>query len=351
MRTWTYKTVLDDRGPVQVEHGTHRGPGPEESGARSAAGGVERAPGHRARLAPPPDNNMGVEFAVDWLTVTVEATGEAVSEMVGRRLGVDMVWRGYGGNGYRECFMDPASGAKVYCAPAHSGDWETRSTLMLPGTACGWLGVDGIRELLGEIELWHDRAVVNRIDLAFDQTLFDSRTVWEHLKEGGKVRTLAKRDTFRRIEDMAGKGTVYLGSRQSGRMLRIYDKDECTRVEMECKQDRAHAIVAHLMEHDSNEWPALAWSHLLDYVDFSSSWWEVLKQTVGGAIRRAGLTLAVRAQESLARAERFLMLQASSWLSVFTEAKGTEGLDFLLSEGRRRYKQKHRAVLQASLVV
>ena len=350
MHSWAKEVNQMDSGLSEVDRESDRGQPPLDPAMRSAAGGVERGAGSGRCCAPPPANNMGVEFRIDWLTMTVEATGEQLAEVVEDCVGVEMVARGYGGNGYRECFVDHVTGAKVYCSPAHLADWQTRSTMMLPGKACEFLGVDGVRELLNRVETWFGRAVVNRVDLAFDQTEVDSAEVWDHLKSGGQVRTLAKRETFRRIEDMACKGTVYLGSRQSGRMLRVYDKETCCRFELECKKERAHAIVAHLMTLDTDEWAAAAWSHLLDYVDFGATWFAALKHRIGLTAQRAGLTLARRAQLSIERAEQYLMRQAAPLLAMFSEAKGDDSLQFLLSEGRRRYQKRHRVVLAACRV-
>lgn len=299
------------------------------------------------RGASPPVNNMGAEFAVHWLTLTVERPGEWSAELLERRLGVTMERLGYGGQGYRESWRDLVTGARVYGGPAMLRDWETRSTISLPGRACEWLGADGLRELLGEVELFADRVRCTRIDLAWDHACFRPAELWAYLQSGGKVRTDAKRSTFRHIEDIEGVGTVYLGSRQSQRMLRVYDRGEVCRVELECKSDRAHAVLSTMMEVDTAKWSDCAWSHLLDYVELPAVWWQALCQAVGSAIVRAGLTLGRRSELTLKRAENWLRLQAGPILAVYTAIRGRHALMRIAYDSRPRLGRRHRALLAA----
>lgn len=119
-------------------------------------------------------------------------------------------------------------------------------SVILDGECCRSLRSEGrfftIVRQLAEIE----GARCSRIDLAFD---VDSRSVLDlaHAAvRAGAFVSPANRNSWRTVEGGDGGLTVYLGSRQSERFLRIYDKaaqqktgGEWTRFELEVKGERA----------------------------------------------------------------------------------------------------------------
>src|SRR5208283_250271 len=110
--------------------------------------------------------------------------------------------------------------------------------------------------------------------------------------KAGKVKSLAKRKTLKAEQSPfdpkdngeIGTYTVYFGSRQSERMIRVYDRRGFTRLELEMKGKRADLVAKQILQSsDVSEWYPIALSHLLDFVNFDMPWWEEFVNGVGRA--------------------------------------------------------------------
>jgi len=80
-------------------------------------------------------------------------------------------------------------------------------------------------------KLQTDRFAIKRLDFSFDHDYFTPEQWFEAIKGPGVV-TLAKREKIRveqspftlRDDGQMGTTTIYLGSNDSGRMVRVYNK-------------------------------------------------------------------------------------------------------------------------------
>ncbi len=71
-----------------------------------------------------------------------------------------------------------------------------------------------------------------------------------------------------------GTCTVEFGSNNSERMITVYNKRGFTRLEFQAKDLRANIVATELfMTNDISEWFKISISHLRDFVDFDTDWW------------------------------------------------------------------------------
>lgn len=124
----------------------------------------------------------------------------------------------------------------------------------------------------------------SRLDFAFDDLPFTPQDIETAIREGN-VKSLAKRKTMsvkqspfeNKDNGEIGTYTVYLGSRQSERMIRVYDRRGFTRLELEMKGKRSDLVAKQLFKaSDGVEWFSIGLSHLRDYVNFDAEWWRNL---------------------------------------------------------------------------
>jgi len=196
-----------------------------------------------------------VSSTVDWLSFTVEwtkvrkndwQTHDAQMVSCGRLLETTATWRrDVALHGYEDCWISSELGqARVMVSrPGHSMGIH----IQLPGQALQAMGVKKAlricRELVGK---------VSRIDIAVDcKGKSDAADVYgSHL-----AKTMVTR--AQKVNMFVGTNgvTVYVGSRTSERFLRVYDKaaqtqteGNWTRVEMECKGEKAKWISAYILD-------------------------------------------------------------------------------------------------------
>lgn len=122
----------------------------------------------------------------------------------------------------------------------------------------------------------------SRVDLAFDikngQLKSESFEVSALKPYKGKGRT----PKFVKLAGGDGSWTTYIGSRQSEKFLRIYDKakeqgnyvEDYIRVELETKGETAHAVGWQFARIDKNECVGMARGLLMGVADFNITAWE-----------------------------------------------------------------------------
>lgn len=304
------------------------------------------APGARAEGArQPPDTDRGVEFCPHWLTLTVWASPGKASDYVGRLLGfpdgVAIQWEylKHGARSFRQLAIGPG-GCKLYSDPASEGGY---CSLEFPGELIAAIPPDRLQSLIRELRAEGVRYQVTRFDLAWDHAYYEPAQVHAAVV-AGDVRSLAKRDTLREIkEHFKGGHTVYLGSRQSERMLRVYLKDGRTRTEIELKGERAQAVFDDLIDTAAEGWVTRALAHLRDYCDFKADWWG----NFCNGVERAYFKLARWAETSFERTRAWLEKQVAPALALFEEIAGFKALIGLLEDGHGRFRQRHRLILTA----
>lgn len=240
------------------------------------------------------------------------------------------------------------NGIRIYFEP--SADNMPQVLLEVPGEACEVLGHYNLQVLFCNADL-------TRSDIAFDHAPFTPRDVALWVREGN-IRSRAK--TRRFFEDLTNNGegeTVYIGSRQSEQMLRVYDRRGFTRVELELKGEMAKAFKEILLL-DPSEFSVKAVGVLREFVDFVdaekdsnvsrapllSLWEEFIKNAERVKIRTTGTIT-----QTLESVTEWLETQVSAMLHTFARAGGSVGQ--LLKLGERRLKRKHRLLIASAGVV
>jgi hypothetical protein len=230
---------------------------------------------------------------------------------------------------------------------------------VLPGQACELLGVVDLVAAAVGCEL-----TPTRLDVAWDvpREVVTPAQVRDAFLVGDVVSRIHRAEVEGRPGEIAGWSehrngeghTVYLGSRSSGRMLRVYDRRGPTRVELEVKGDRAALLWGWLLEHAEADWSAAAMSHLRDFVDFRVQdsteqcrrtllpWWAGI---VAGADRKA-LPIS-RKPVSLDGLGRWARHSLAAVLAVLEATEGPGYLVDLTLHGRSRWTRRHRGLLAA----
>lgn len=139
-----------------------------------------------------------------------------------------------------------------------------------------------------------------------------------------------------------GTYTVELGSNFSDRMLTVYDRRGYTRLEFQCKGERSKKVGRDILLADNEaKWFKIAISHLRDYIDFHTSWWNEFVS----ASARAFQTVSKPCEVSTEKLVNWLNKQVSPALSVAVDVLPQEKIDALLRNGRRRRGSKWNLIL------
>lgn len=335
-----------------------------ENSTQVMRGMVARTGREEDRAIPPVDNmgvkNCEVSFHVDYLRVTAwidRADWENVYDLtLGGFLG-DWVDIERGGHFYKRVY-EAHLGARLYTIPANENLDQRQITIELPGKACQFLGFERLSNFYIQLKIHSERVSVARIDLAFDGVPFTVAEFWDAV-HAGDCRTYARRDTFRlmdnpyekREDGQEGCSTVYVGNRESLRMLRVYDKHGPTRVEMEVKNEKALQIAEDLFLTcgDGQELMDAVYrrsiGHLRDFIDVTRDFWDAF--TAGIARAYQALTGATAKEIDAEAVATWLYKQVSSAYSVAVDVYGEKFMETLLLHGRSRRtkKTKYRVIL------
>jgi len=144
-----------------------------------------------------------------------------------------------------------------------------------------------------------------------------------------------------------GRGmTLYIGSRESDRCMRVYDEHGPVRVELECKGDVAQSVGQRLLLMEKPEdWGGLIVGMLAEFIDFRTPWWAAF---VAGVCRvRVEVTKA--GGGSVERVAAWLRRQVAPSLALIVAAAGGNlgVVDALVSDGRRRMRPAQWALARA----
>lgn len=297
---------------------------------------------------PTPASNTGVTVAwagIHWFAGTVKhIPADAVAAEVARAFGVAPVLLPRGGMGYSASYR--VGPGRVYWSPGRADVFVS-----LPGEACEWLSLPDLVALAVDLQLEPN----SRLDVAWDCDGVTPGTFARAFRAGDVV-TRIHRDIDPETGRMKGielrsnweGDTVYLGSRQSERFIRVYDRRGPTRLEMEWKGSRAIALWRRLVAVTESEASREAMAELRAFIDFRDrsaagrpdccpllEWWAEL---VGDAGRSC--VCIPRAARTLEQVEDWVFSQVAPSLAMLHDAHQqdwTRLIKRFVSEGRERY--------------
>lgn len=241
----------------------------------------------------------------------------------------------------------------VHYAPVNDNSNPSRYFVDLNGTTLSALSLEKLSTLLlaAQCEIGF---TANRIDIALDFPLQSPRLstrYWENFVEDGLLVG------YRSVRRVMSRGcsrpgtTVYLGSRESDRFVRIYDKNidgvDYDRLEVEFKRTRADWIMRQIAAAPAAELPellngvvcgAIAFRRFRDDVDF-------FKNYSYGPVS----VPAVQLHLDISRSITYVQNHAATY-AMLQEFMGPEKYDkFMLSvlaAGKLRMKPRHRTLIE-----
>ncbi|HRN51849.1 MAG TPA: replication initiation factor domain-containing protein [Anaerolineales bacterium] len=304
---------------------------------------------------------MAVLFRVHWLSVTIWGTKEYGLKMWQEWFeGVlgPMQAVGHGGRGFKSLYKALLE-AKLYADPiAQAGnEGNPYFGLELPGSACDAVPDKLLQEFVIVLERW-EKARITRLDLAWDGTPFTPEQVKEAV-ELEQMRSYLRREKMlysvspyeKREDGRVGTSSLRLGSSQSTRMLRVYDKHGPVRLEMQTRAERADLIARDVLVKLPRLWVDRAIAHLRDYIDFIEQetekllpWWLAFVNNQARAMKTVSDARTIELNRMLAWVDN----QVSPTLSVLADVVGSQAIEAFVVSGRRKRGQKFNALLKAS---
>ncbi|MCC3575247.1 MAG: replication initiation factor domain-containing protein [Microcoleus sp. PH2017_40_RAT_O_B] len=240
----------------------------------------------------------------------------------------------------------------VYYAPSSGTDVFHRYFVDLNGSALDSMSLEMVHALLLYVQFEH-RFTANRIDIALDFPLQSPRLsmrYWEGFIEDG---LLVGYRAVRRVMSRGGNRpgtTVYLGSRQSDRFVRIYDKNidgvECDRLEVEFKRSRALWVMQQIANSSPADLLSLLNGVVCGQINFARSRSDVdfFKSYKYGPVSVPAPQLHLDIERSIAFVQRhsatFAMLE-----EFMGSLKYDEFMRSVLAVGKLRMKPRHRSII------
>jgi DNA relaxase NicK len=272
----------------------------------------------------------------------------------------DYVEKGHGGRGYKSIATNGA-GIRLYFDPVSFGAKGNHIHVEIPGEACDCMIPDKFRDMMtyfvygrfkeGKPQI--DKFSIKRLDFAFDHEYFTPEQWYEAIK-GDSIISLAKRDSIRieqspyvlREDGQIGTMTVYLGSNESGRMLRVYNKRGPTRAELQMRDERAHLVAIDVLLRHPSKWHEAALAHLVQYITFREGqepdWWLAFT----GSVQSADFIISSSRVVNINKMDKWFKKQVAVALSVMYELQGGEYFKELIRQAQKRDRSKYAAILQ-----
>ncbi|MEG4037545.1 replication initiation factor domain-containing protein [Microcoleus sp. S36b_A4] len=223
----------------------------------------------------------------------------------------------------------------------------------LKGSLVSTLNFHQVSELLYSCQ-FELEFIANRIDIALDFPLGVPRLSmrnWESFVEDGLLfgyRTVRRISNTGSTKDFT---TVYLGSRESSRFVRIYEKNingiDYDRLEVEFKRDRAESIMKELANCSVSDFPEFLNGFVFGELKFVRQRQDVefFKRYIYGPITVPRPILHLDIEKSI-----LFIGRHCATLAMLQEFMGVECFDkFIQSQlaaGKLRMKPRHRTILE-----
>lgn len=328
---------------------------------RPAAG---RTDGRLGSPAPPSCNTGAIDtsLSVHWLRGIARMPVLDVVGYVAGLLGESVEVVGSGRHGYSTTYL--IGPVKVWAS-------EDRADccVEVTGSACEALGLERLAVLYFGLGLR-----VSRLDLAVDGCPFTPHELRDRWLRDG-VRSAAR---FPNVAALAKKGwmvkpgfegvrthkwdesptgaTLRMGSGQSTHFARCYDARGSTRFELVLQHRRSAAAAPQVFGavEDAERFGSVVLGLVRDFVDFVevagdsnraraplTPFWDAFC----GAVARARLTLEGIAQRTIEDALAWFEHQVAPIYALLRQALPSSALDRVASDGRRRWRRRHVAML------
>jgi len=239
------------------------------------------------------------------------------------------------------------------------GDYRMGVCIELSGTALRtWEshndGADAL-SLLAYLLVFRPSARVTRIDCAIDTDQLHIHTFRDAVREG---KLVTRSQTIRYLESFSDSGdTLYVGARQSDRLLRIYNKaveqgvtdTVWTRVELESKGELAHLTAIALVDARCTESDLIA-----SFVDFREldnkrsnlrtrcAWWDALMSGAQSLTLRTKTAL----HDLVQRKMKWIEKSVAPTLALLSMVLGsTDWMKFEVQAALDRIDPKHYALI------
>lgn len=235
---------------------------------------------------------------------------------------------------------------------SNTADNLNRYFVDLNGSVLDGISQQTISELLFAAQCEY-RFTANRIDIALDFPLQSPRLSLRHWETFVEDGLLVGYRAVRRVMSRGGScpgTTVYLGSRESDRFVRIYDKNvgdaDCDRLEVEFKRSRARYVMQQIANCDLSDLPALLNGFVCAQVVFRRSRADVdfFRKYKLGPVEVPAQHLHLDIERSIA----FIQKHSASYAMV-EEFMGSEKFDefmrSVVAAGRFRMKPRHRSII------
>lgn len=222
-------------------------------------------------------SNLETSFTVDWLSITFNKYG---AKKFARKVGYQ-AWASHvesvPSRSYNRC-DELETGLRIMWHTDNEGQgWH----FVFSGQALRWYATKSYdwHEIMFDAHACGGRT--SRVDLAFDirgsgltMGNFSKSELMQYKGKGRTPRLLP-------VGTQEDGWTVYVGARQSQKFLRIYDKakerkdfkSDYIRVELECKEETAHAIGWNFGQIPLSECVSMARGLVLAQADFKSPAW------------------------------------------------------------------------------
>lgn len=294
---------------------------------------------------------------IHWLAITIFSSREDVLSLWDKFFELElgsMVETPRGGRGFQN--VDVAlHEAKLYYNPVQQSDIaKDYCHLEFTGSACDSVIPTHFRDLVDYLLSVSISFKITRLDVAWDNLSFSPEDFYQSVC-AELVTSPAKRTSLSfvsspyevRENGEAGCHTCYFGSKSSHRLVRVYNKRGGTRLELVCRDDRAHAVALDIFDNLYSDWDFVAREHLLDYIDFPtwSLWQDFIKHA-----KQAYLVITPARKVALTKIQGWLERQVSVALSVFYDVHGWKEAQIildriLLEAANSRDRSRYSAVL------
>lgn len=305
-------------------------------------------------------------FSMDYLTITVHAPASvAVAAMNEWNIFEQMQPAHHGARSYAAMSKHP-SGFKIYYSPID--EKQEHFCLEFPSGALHALPYESILRWVKHV-LYNYRCNVTRLDLAMDTQLIHAREVWGWLEQD-LYSSRVRKDNIKEHGGLdVNDYTVYIGSRESECMLRLYRKqilgddvfgDEFfTRFELELHDTRSTRAMYDLMflpmvknesEPEKRDWSTYYYELMNGFITFhvdkwtefvttsKKTWVKILKRKSN--VRRTGSWLSKQVYRSLAMYLEYTgNLNATNMYGDFSSERKEEAIEMMLQNIYERGKR------------